>query len=216
MTIYRPPRPKQGTNTTSHTKATIELIENSLSDCRHPIVVLGDLNLPGIDWSSNIARVDGIHDAFLACFNKLGLTQFVDQTTRTNLTGNDSILDLVLSNDYVRIISIKCLPPFGTSDHNIVSFNVNLSDDCSPHNVKSSSVNLFKYNWSMADFDGMNELLSVVNWHNLFWFHFETELLWSNFKHIILPIIDCCTPKILVRHNKNIKLVFTPSKSKYS
>ena len=196
---------------TSHTKAIIELIETLFTDCRHPIIVLGDLNLPGIDWPSNIARIDGIHDAFLDCFNKLGLIQFFNQTTRTNLTG---ILDIVLSNDHVRINSIDCLPPLGTSDHNIVSFNVNLFNDRLPHNDESNSIKVFKYNWSMADFEGMNDALSAVNWHNLFGFHFETESLWSNFKLTIWPIIDCYTPKILTSHTKKYKTRSYPKQMK--
>jgi hypothetical protein len=80
-------------------------------------------------------------------------------------------------------------------------------NDCSPtNNDDPSSVKLSKYNWSKANFEMMNDLLSTVNWHNLFGFQFETELLWSNFKCILWPIIDCCTPKILTNHSKKYKI----------
>ena len=207
MTIYRPPKPQRGSNMTLQTKATIDLFTNLFMDCNSPIIILGDLNLPEIDWPSNMTRIDGIHDSFLACFNNLGLTQYVNQTTRTNATGRDNILDIVLSNDRFLINCVECLPPLGTSDHNIVAFNVNLMNDCSPtNNDDPSSVKLSKYNWSKANFEMMNDLLSTVNWHNLFGFQFETELLWSNFKCILWPIIDCCTPKILTNHSKKYKI----------
>ena len=98
-----------------------------------------------------MTRIDGIHDSFLACFNNLGLTQYVNQTTRTNATGRDNILDIVLSNDSFWINCIECLPPLGTSDHNIVAFNVNLMNDCSPtNNDDPSSVNPYRVKGEMT------------------------------------------------------------------
>ena len=58
------------------------------------IVVMGDFNLPDINWVSQSAPVTNCQDKFLDCFNSNGLTQYVLEPTRGN-----NILDLVFSNE---------------------------------------------------------------------------------------------------------------------
>ena len=41
-------------------------------------IVLGDFNLPGIDWLANSFKSDGIHNVLYDCFSTLGLSQFVN------------------------------------------------------------------------------------------------------------------------------------------
>ena len=202
MTIYRPPKPQKGTDVLAQTGATIEFITNVLTACNHPIIILGDFNLPDIDWPSNTARSDGVHDAFLTCFNTFGLTQFVNQPTRINLSGKDNILDIILSNDCLLINSVDCIPPLGTSDHNIVGFQIEMQNDSDMYTNSSvyennSPIKMYKYNWSKADFDNINAQLANIDWHSLLGYHFDTDMLWHNFKLILWPIIDSYTPKIL-------------------
>ena len=79
--------------------------------------ILGDFNLPDIDWSQYHAPDNIIYNTILNFVNSYGLTQFVKQSTRDN-----NILDLVLSTSVKIISNIDILPPIGTSDHNVIVF----------------------------------------------------------------------------------------------
>ena len=79
--------------------------------------ILGDFNLPDIDWSYYHAPDNIFYNTFLNFVNSYGLTQFVKQSTRDN-----NILDLVLSTSVKIISNIDILPPIGTSDHNVIVF----------------------------------------------------------------------------------------------
>jgi len=81
--------------------------------------MVGDFNLPLIDWSNKTAPTDDIYSLFLQFCNNFGLTQFVDAPTR-----DDNGLDLVLSNDPYIISSVDIAEPFSNSDHCVVNFKL--------------------------------------------------------------------------------------------
>jgi len=74
---------------------------NELLDClsvygsvNRTVVIVGDFNLPKIDWDSYTGPSDIIHQMFLSFVVHLGLTQLIDfKTHETN------ILDLLICND---------------------------------------------------------------------------------------------------------------------
>ena len=76
--------------------------------------------------------------------NSYGLTQFVKQSTHDN-----NILDLVLSTSNKIISNIDILPPIGTSDYNVIVFDINLVNSINEYN---SSDHTF-LDWSHADYD---------------------------------------------------------------
>jgi len=112
-----------------------------LSDTKHTVIIVGDFNLPHIDWSKITAPADYIHSSFLQFCNNYGFTQFVDAPTR-----DDNVLDLVLSNDLYILSSIDVAEPFSNSDHCVVHFSLVLG-----HHEKNDSV---RY---IYDFDYCNE-----------------------------------------------------------
>ena len=107
----------------SHTQSFLQLIEN-LSDKNFTIVIVGDFNLPRIDWKSFDCANDGVHDVVFNHLSELGFIQFVDQPTRLNNTATGNILDLIFSNDPMSINIETYGSPIGSSDHCIINFNV--------------------------------------------------------------------------------------------
>ena len=85
--------------------------------------------MPDIDWSYYHAP-DNIINTFLNFVNSYRLTQFVKQSTR-----NNNILDLVLSTSNKIISNIDILPPIGTSDHNVIIFDINLVNSINEYNL---------------------------------------------------------------------------------
>jgi len=80
--------------------------------CQHINIVLGDFNLPKIDWTFLTSPEDVIHRQFLSFAIESGLIQLVNFCTRGH-----NILDLVLSYDDQIISHIARDPPIGNSDH---------------------------------------------------------------------------------------------------
>ena len=63
-------------------------------NCTWPTILLGDFNLPNIDWSPAVAHEQRLHEPFTNFVCENGFTQYVCEPTR-----KDNILDLVLCND---------------------------------------------------------------------------------------------------------------------
>jgi len=110
------------------------------------IILVGDFNLPKIDWSVPDSPDDNIHSLFLEYSTKLGFTQFVEEPTHEN-----NCLDLVLTNDQLIVSEMSVSCPFSSSDHCMVNFSLVLC----PHEPECSDNAVF-YDFDKADFESMN------------------------------------------------------------
>ena len=93
--------------------ALSSLLEN-ICDVQHSCVVLGDLNLPNVNWSDYSTVTDHSTDCLLEFFSNYGFVQFVNQPTRINQSGRGNILDVVLSTDLFAIRVNEVGVPFST------------------------------------------------------------------------------------------------------
>ena len=88
------------------------LLSFLLSFCPNKeVVVLGDFNLPKVDWVRSMSRFDiydPLHNNFLSCFNELGLYQWVDFPT---FIPSGNTLDLILTAEHDRVGEVSSLPP---------------------------------------------------------------------------------------------------------
>jgi len=88
------------------------------------VVIVGDFNLPKIDWDSYTGPSDTIHQMLFSFVVYFGLTQLINfKTHETN------ILDLLICNDVNYISRLQSDVPFGTSDHATITFNMVFPDD---------------------------------------------------------------------------------------
>ena len=87
-------------------------------------IILGDFNLPKINWVDVGTVYDGIPDIMFDCMSSLGMIQFVIEATGIGNTGIENILDLVFSNDPLSVNIDSMHPPLSTSDHNLIEFEV--------------------------------------------------------------------------------------------
>ena len=86
-----------------------------ISLSKHPIVMLGDLNLPKIDWLYLAAQNDGIHNLLLY---KFVLKWFHTVTYRSHACWD--ILDIILTTEPTIISKVSICEPFSNSDHSQV------------------------------------------------------------------------------------------------
>lgn len=94
------------------------------------VLVMGDFNLPGIDWNSHNIPVNCIKskesELFLDVMDDLFLYQHVHEPTRHG-AGENSIVDLVFSMDETLISDIRIFPPLSGSDHSVLIFDYRMS-----------------------------------------------------------------------------------------
>ena len=81
------------------------------------IMLMGDYNFSELDWRKP-ETLDDSH-SFLKCINTNFLIQHVDELTR-----GKNILDLVFTSEENRIENLSVSEHFGTSDHQIIRWNI--------------------------------------------------------------------------------------------
>ncbi|XP_031349526.1 uncharacterized protein LOC116175507 [Photinus pyralis] len=162
------------------------------------VILLGDYNLTNTTWDSD--EEDGHLTAFcnrnriseLICdaFNLFGFHQFNSINNRVN----DNILDLVFSN---------CDTSVSNCDINLVncdSYHPALSVALHTHQGffkcdDSNQQPVYKFNFSKAPYDQINDYIRSVDWHSLF-FNGDLESNVENFYTVIYDILNVCVPKI--------------------
>jgi hypothetical protein len=82
-----------------------------------------DFNCPEIDWDNLTAPHDGMQDKFLDLIESAGLNQLVEKPTR-----GDNILDLVFSDESLKVSNLTVSQQFSNSDHCQVSVSVFIDD----------------------------------------------------------------------------------------
>ena len=157
-----------------------------------PLLIIGDLNLPNIDWSTYSGTTD-TSNVYAEMAYDLNLLQLI--YCPTHQTGN--ILDVILTNyDYCQSIGIQSDLPRGlSSDHYIISFyfqppaqHRNLAAD-SPKHI---------YNYSKANWEGMNQFFHSYNFDQCL--HSDNvEFIWDQLKRAIYSTQSLCIPFLPVR-----------------
>ena len=146
---------------------------SALLDVRGPCIVAGDFNCGNINWYSLESPKEPSHELLLKFCVSHGLAQVVATPTRGN-----NILDLVLTNEPLCICNMDVTSPFGNSDHCQVEFATYFE-----HTIVSQSDNACRkvYDWDTADFNGMSEYLSSVDWYSLLTTNLTPDSLWQTF-----------------------------------
>ena len=159
--------------------------------------VLGDFNLPNINWTIPSTDYNESHECFLNFCMDNFLTQVIENPTHKN--GN--ILDLLICNHFGldRIISHSTTFPLtDTCDHNLISFNVKIESQI-VDNPKVAS-----YNYKKADFENINNYLSNINWTSLFNKSKNLQHFYDQFINLIHTSIKRFIP-LYSKINKNKK-----------
>ena len=141
---YRPPA-----SNTDNLILLCELIQNMGENT----ILIGDLNLPSIDWASGTGDAKGrrLMDAVVDG----GLSQLV--TFPTHNKGN--CLDLVITNCSDKIISVYDDGILGNSDHRIIGLDFNIS-------YKLPSKTRIP-NWNKVRAEDIRKFLSAIRWRQV-------------------------------------------------
>ena len=149
IVVYRPP--EYNLIGREYMKLLCECLKY-LFETKDTIIMVGDFNLPCIDWNNFSSPCDDIHSAFFDLCMQSGFIQLVNEPTRGN-----NCIDLVLTNDQMIVSELSVNEPFSTSDHSKVTFDVVL--DTANNTVSNCNLNFFP-DFENADFDAIKLLLS--------------------------------------------------------
>lgn len=182
---YRPPNAPA--NFTSDLYDALNVISSRFP--RAPLLLLGDFNLPLIDWSGAFPIASGgssDYTEFLNLCADFSFSQLVTEPTRvTSTTAN--ILDLILSTDPDLVSSITYLP--GISDHSILHFYLQL-----PAYFEKKTTKHF-LDYDKANFDTINSELAAFLDEFLFNFsHRTVDTNWNMFKTKVSSLITSFIP----------------------
>lgn len=162
-----------------------------------PVCIMGDLNLPLIDWSNKSTTDNATQSMFLNLFMSNSFNQLVYFPTR-----GANILDLILTDDPSMIVNVRGTAPLGSSDHLCILFNFefvvndsnNFVDDVeSTENHTTSNLNLSYYNTSNIDWQLANDYLSSIDWVEVFNCNC-VDYCWESFYCIVVFVISLIAP----------------------
>jgi len=114
-------------------------------------ILIGDFNLPGIDWEQEKAK-DARGRELLEAAMEAGMQQLVNFPT--HVKGN--ILDLLLTNCSDKVLEVSDQGRLGKSDHCLLKLVIDMHPD-HPNNKGT------RYNWSRANYEEMRNDLNRIH-----------------------------------------------------
>ncbi len=118
--IYRSP------NASSVYNANVNKFISMVSELNYShILIVGDLNHPGINWdtwSTKSQNENDINNLFLNAVKDSFLSQHVTQPTRIRGEQEPSLIDLILTNEPGMVDNVEIQSPLGSSDHGLLTF----------------------------------------------------------------------------------------------
>ncbi len=185
---YRPP------NASAEDSWLLYQLLTWLCDCKLPVVLLGDYNLPLVDWSTYTCPSAPIYMEFMNLVHAQGLVQTVFEPTRGH-----NVLDLVLCSDELLISDVLVEPSFSNSDHSSVVFQL-VSNKQRTANCNEQQ-HWFR-NFRRLDVLTAKQLLGSTNWKSVFSGCSNAQQMWDIFKEILDNVFDASVPWVMTGRSR--------------
>jgi hypothetical protein len=169
--VYRPPRTSP---------EAYDNMANFIRSTRGNRVLIGDFNLPNIDWEGGLAWGAGPDKVMEACRDEY-LEQMV--TFPTHIRGN--CLDLLLTNIPERIENVRCMGRLGSSDHVMIQAEILVGRQ------QDQQTGMVK-NWWKADWTRMKDKMANVDWTEME--SMTAAEAWTMFKGKVEQVIEKNVP----------------------
>ena len=155
--VYRSPNATDNQNDIMMSMIT-EIVDRKFSH----LLITGDFNYPGIDWSSQRSEKSWQEQTFLESFRDWFLWQHVEKPTRYRVQQTANILDLVITNEQTMIGEINYGEPVGKSDHLCLDWVLKCYAT-----EKDRSTQAMKYAYNSGNYDEMRRYLREQKWEEL-------------------------------------------------
>ena len=159
---YRPP---------NSNRENFNKLLDILSKLPRDTVLIGDINIPHVDWTSGRGDARGRE-----LFNTV-LEENLEQLVNFPTHNKGSTLDLVITNMADKIVSVHDDGKLGRSDHSIITVDVKVSKTIKKEKPRTP-------NWTKADVTGMRQYLADIDWDTLL-DGASTEKAWDTLKEIL-------------------------------
>ena len=153
------------------------------------------MNCPDICWINSTCPADGVPAVIVQAVNENGYIQLVNEPTRAS-----NILDVVLTTDPLLVSELCVQCPVGNSDHCSVYFCLvyNIA-----HSAPESEEPVMVRDWRNADYDGISNYLSAVDWHLMISENLTSDSLWEAFNAELNVAVDQFVPMRCLRSSKS-------------
>lgn len=200
--IYRSPSLK----TIEQNEKLLSQIANIPTDYEKNVVVVGDFNLPNVDWKQGFVvkpenSVDkglNMQSEYLDLFLAKGFTWFLEeQITRVRKVSDtlqQSTLDQVFSNNNSFVNNVEIQAPLGKSDHVCLLIELNVA-------VNLDFISSKRKNWYKLDREFVDLHATNIDW-DYSSNELNVELMWEELYSKIISISDK-VPESITKTNKN-------------
>jgi hypothetical protein len=169
---------------------TVDLFKNIRTYCTntdHVNIVLGDFNLPGVNWSSMEGLVQGCSE-IIAESSLVQLIDFPTMDFGVSLNTND----LLFSSSPQYVTTIEKGSPFGPSNHCRLNFNLYIENTKRNETIDQS---LPKIDYLKGNYHEINMSLSNLNWNLLYRIEDLNEA-YGEFCRMVLSSVYLHCPKL--------------------
>jgi hypothetical protein len=147
-------------------------------------ILLGDFNVPNIDWNDvRMTQYSALADSLVNFTLCNGLSQHVLETTR--FSSSDSVLDLIFTSDDSLIKDVRVTA--GISDHEAVCFSL----VCKPKLLEKIRANVQVINDTNSKL--FCDMLQSNDWSKVFSSD-DIENVWENWKMSFFDVMNKCIP----------------------
>ncbi|MCP4488721.1 MAG: hypothetical protein GY820_15615 [Gammaproteobacteria bacterium] len=164
---------------------------NSLLCDSLPVCLVGDFNLPGIDWTTFSFPQQPHYNSFMydMVFHN-GFSQFITVPTR-----GKSVLDLLFTNESQLLSSFVVALPFTDScDHHCIRFSLNCSDGKS-----DTSTTSYYRDFKRTDWHSARLFLISINWIVCFANCVYVDDYWDAFLSVLNVVLQNFVPLTAVK-----------------
>ena len=136
------------------TKQNNEKIHNAISEVsKGDCIIMGDFNHGNIKWDT--MQSTGVEDKQFVCLVQDNfLTQHVLEPTRAT-----RVLDIVLSSQKELVDNVNIKEPLGSSDHNLMHFNINIKSD-------RTKVKQCRRDFGKGNYKEIRKSLARIDWND--------------------------------------------------
>ena len=179
LCVYRPP------NITAAGDLRISnLIEKFMQLDYTYNVIVGDFNMPEINWKSLSATHK--YSPFVRCISDHFLKQHITEPTRPQ---SNAILDLVFTTIDTNIQDISITECFGSSDHSIIRFCLQFQFI----DTLTRPAQPPKRDYNKAKWNVFNDFIQNYDWESVFT-HEDVDTTWLKFKAALSSALDVSVP----------------------
>jgi len=193
--VYRPPH--YDVKAVSYVRLLTECLNGYQSNKKNLHLIVGDLNLPYVNWNVFTGPSDDINSIILNFVIDNGYNQLVDFETR-----GSNLLDVLLTDSDTLTTSLTTSPPIGNSDHITIEFSLSVFCDVKACNTRCTPRR--KFYWDKADFQSMNDYLCGINWLSIVYENPSAICTWTAFANTLHQCIDLFVPSRIVQNSNTI------------